>query len=329
MGDIYFIYDGECPICNYAAHAFRVKQTVGNLHLIDARENRQHPLVQKVTERNIDIDEGMVIFYQDNLYHGQEALNLMGLIGTDIGWFNKINATLFRSKPVAISCYPLLRGIRNLLLKIKGVSKIDNLDKKSSPIFKTVFGNAWNSLPPVMKKHYANHPYRDEMVTVEGVMKVESSVLGKLMTPFFRLAGTLVPYEGDNVKAAVNFISTPDSDVFQFDRTFYFPGRAPYRFHSRMKPVGGNELVEFMRFGLGWHMAFTWTGQKVVLTHKGYVLNLFGFLLPLPLGLLMGKGYAEETPINDNEFSMLMEIRHPLWGKVYGYSGNFRVTKEA
>jgi predicted DCC family thiol-disulfide oxidoreductase YuxK len=130
MGDIYFIYDGECPVCNYAAHAFRVKKAIGNLHLIDARESRQHPLVQKVTERNIDIDEGMVIFYQDNLYHGQEALNLMGIIGTDIDWFNKINATLFRSKPVAIFCYPFLRGARNLLLKIKGVSRINNLNKK-------------------------------------------------------------------------------------------------------------------------------------------------------------------------------------------------------
>jgi hypothetical protein len=199
----------------------------------------------------------------------------------------------------------------------------------SDPIFKSIFGKDWDLLPLIMKKHYANHSYRNEMVTVEGVMKVESSILGKLMTPFFVLVGTLVPYEGANVKATVDFISTADSDVFQFDRTFYFPGRKPYRFHSRMKPIGENELVEFMRFGLGWHMAYAWTGQKVVLTHKGYVLNLFGFLLPLPLGLLMGKGYAEETPIDDNEFSMLMEIRHPLWGKVYGYSGTFKVTKEA
>ena len=158
-------------------------------------------------------------------------------------------------------------------------------------------------------------------------MKVESSTLGRLMTPFFRLAGTLVPYEGDNIPATVAFVSIEDSDVFQFDRTFRFPGRPPYRFHSRMKPVGGNELVEFMRFGLGWRMAYAWTGEKVVLSHKGYVVKIFGLLLPLPLELLMGRGHAEETPLNDNEFSMTMEIVHPLWGKVYGYSGRFRVVE--
>ena len=327
MSDIYFIYDGECPICSYAAHAFRIRQAVGNLHLINARDEKQHPLVQKVNERGLDLDEGMVILYQDNFYHGEDALHLMGLIGSDIGWFNRINAFLFRSKPVAKFCYPAMRGMRNALIRMKGASKIDNLDKKSKPIFQTIFGSGWDSLPPVMKKHYANRPYQNDKVTVEGVMKVESSRLGKLLTPFFQLAGTLVPYEGDNVPATVVFVSTPNSDVFQFDRIFRFPGRKPYRFHSRMKPVGGNELVEFMRFGLGWHMAYAWNGEKVILTHRGYVLNLFGLLLPLPLGLLMGKGYAEEIPLNDNEFSMMMEIQHPLWGKVYGYSGRFRVVK--
>ena len=159
-------------------------------------------------------------------------------------------------------------------------------------------------------------------------MRIESSLLGKLLTPFFRLAGTLVPYEGDRVPATVHFLSQPGSDDFIFNRTFYFPGRKPYRFVSHMRPAGGNTLIEFMRLGIGWHMAYDWTGEKVTLTHKNYVLNFFGHPLPLPLSLLMGRGYAEETPIDEETFSMKMEIRHPLWGKVYGYSGTFRVTQE-
>lgn len=197
----------------------------------------------------------------------------------------------------------------------------------NEPIFKSVFGADWDALPPVMKKHYANRRYCDDRAAVRGVMRVESSWLGRALAPFFRLAGTLVPYEGDNIPATVLFISTADSDVFQFDRTFFFPGRAPYRFHSRMKPVGGNELVEFMRFGIGWRMAFSWTGEKVVLAHRGYVLKLFGVLVPLPVEWIMGRGYAEETPVDDDSFSMMMEIRHPLWGRVYGYSGLFRVVE--
>lgn len=203
----------------------------------------------------------------------------------------------------------------------------------SDPIFKHIFGDDWENLPLVMKKHYANRPYHDEKVTAEGVMSVETSRLSAFLSPFLRMAGTLVPYKGKGIPVTVHFISTADSDEFHFDRIFYFPGRKPYRFHSRMQPVGGNEMVEFMRFGLGWRTAFAWNGKKIVLTHRGYVFRLFGFLLPLPLHLLIGKGYAEETPINYNEFSMRMEIRHSFWGKVYGYSGTFKIleqsTKEA
>ncbi|MDD9900083.1 MAG: DUF4166 domain-containing protein [Alphaproteobacteria bacterium] len=328
MSDIYFIYDGECPMCTYAAQALRIRDAVGTLHLIDARTDKTHPLVQKVTTERLDLDEGMAIFYEDSFYHGREALHLIGMIATEMGWFNKLSALLFRSQKIARFCYPALRATRNFLLWYKGAPKIDNLDRKSIPTFQPIFGTAWDDLPPIMKKHYANRPYSHDTTATTGVMRIESSAMGRMLTPLFMLAGTLIPYEGDNIPATVRFSSDPASNVFKFDRTLHFPGKKPYRFLSRMKPVGGNELVEFMRFGLGWRMAYGWTGEKVTLTHRGYVLNIFGFLLPLPLGLFMGKGMAEETPIDDNTFSMKMEINHPLWGKVYGYSGVFTMKDE-
>lgn len=198
----------------------------------------------------------------------------------------------------------------------------------SDPIFKTIFGSSWDSLPPVMKKHYANHPYRNEGVVAEGTLKVEASAIGLLFFPLFKLMKTLIPREGENVKTTVQFVTTENSDEFQFDRRMQFPDGVSYKFHSCMKPVGGSELVEIMACGLGWRMAYEWTGEKVVLRHRGYALNLFGFLLPLPISLIIGNGYAEEVPVNDHEFSMMTEIRHPLWGKIYGYSGNFRIVKE-
>ena len=196
----------------------------------------------------------------------------------------------------------------------------------SEPIFKAVFGDDWERLPLVMKKHYANHAYRNDRMTCEGMMTVEISRLGKLLSPFFRLAGVLVPYEGENIPVTVDYISTADSDIFQLNRVFYFPGRAPARFHSRMKPLGGSMLVELMRFGLGWQFDCGWNGEKIVLRHRNYVLNFIGLKIPLPIGLLLGKVYSDETPINDSEFSMTMEIRHPLWNRIYAYSGRFRMN---
>ena len=326
---VYFIYDGECPICHYGAHTFRIRQATGELLLLDARQEQDHALVREVNKQGLDLDEGMVIVYQGNFYHGADALHFMALTGSNAGWFNKANAFLFRTKSLAKFFYPAMRGTRNLLLRIKEVPRIDNLRRSSIPIFQPIFGKDWERLPPVMKKHYANRPYHEETTAVEGTLKIESSTVGNLLFPLFRMMKTLIPRTAEKVRTTVHFVTTESSDAFQFDRSMHFPDGMSYRFHSRMKPVGGNELVEFMRFGVGWRMAYSWNGEKVILAHRGYVLDLFGLLVPLPLGLILGKGYAEEIPLNDNEFSMMTEIRHPLWGKVYGYSGTFRVTKEA
>ncbi|OIN85251.1 MAG: hypothetical protein AUJ12_09895 [Alphaproteobacteria bacterium CG1_02_46_17] len=95
-----------------------------------------------------------------------------------------------------------------------------------------------------------------------------------------------------------------------------------------MVQIKYNEVVEIMRYGVGWRMGYFWEDGKVKLKHKGYVFHLYGIFIPLPLSLLIGKGYAEETPIDDNTFDMFMQIVHPLWGKVYEYKGRFEVKYE-
>lgn len=126
-GDVWFVYDGECPLCRVAAQALRIRQSVGNLHLVDARTERDHPLMAKINAAGLDLDDGMVLSYGDRLYHGAEALTLMGLLGSGHGWFNRMNALLFRSPALARVTYPAMRGVRNLLIRMLGAGKIDNL----------------------------------------------------------------------------------------------------------------------------------------------------------------------------------------------------------
>ena len=60
-----------------------------------------------------------------------------------------------------------------------------------------------------------------------------------------------------------------------------------------------------------------------MLQHQGYVLRFFGFYIPLPLALFIGKGHAEEQALSDQHFSMFMTITHPWWGTIYKYKGTF------
>jgi hypothetical protein len=94
-----------------------------------------------------------------------------------------------------------------------------------------------------------------------------------------------------------------------------------------MELIESNELVEFMRFGIGWKLAYEWDGEKVILRHRGYIRRILGITIPVPLELIIGKGHAEETPISDDKFCMWTHVDHPLFGKMFGYAGAFTVTE--
>ena len=123
--NVWFVYDGKCPLCNSAANAFAIKKTVGTLNLVDARTQQDHPVMMEVNHRGLNIDEGMVIKLNDNLYHGADALHIMALIGSNSGIFNRINYLLFRSKLLSKIGYPILKFGRNAILWSKGIRKIN------------------------------------------------------------------------------------------------------------------------------------------------------------------------------------------------------------
>ena len=198
---------------------------------------------------------------------------------------------------------------------------------QNQPIFMSVFGKQWKSLPAVMHKHYANRGYSSDRVTVDGKMKIEVSLFAKVISPFMRLTGALAPYAGENVPVTVHFDSEQNSNAFCFNRIFHYPNKPPYHFRSRMIPAGGNEVIEYMPAGIGWHAAYSFDGQKIVMKHLGYKIKAFGRMLSLPLEMVLGRGYAEEEAMSDDSFRMYMDIRHPLFGKVYAYSGEFKITE--
>lgn len=327
-GGVWFVYDGDCPMCSMAAHALRIRQKYGPLHLVDARRDHDDPLLAEIKRRQMNLDEGMAIWCDGRFFHGESALRFMAQFSDNEGWLNRLNRMLFRSPSVARFSYPKLRAIRNLLLAIKGVSKLENLRDDEKPLFASVFGADWDGLPRVLQRHYANRAFRDDVVTVEGTLTVEFSPLGRALKPLMRWTKALVPYEGRDVPVKVAFVTDANSNAFRFERAFRFPSRPPYAFRSAMIPVGGDLLTEWMSGGLGWRTAYRWNGTKVTLTHRGYVARLFGLAIPVPLTLFLGAGYAEEEAIDDDSFSMWTEIRHPLWGRVFGYRGQFRVTRD-
>lgn len=122
---ILLIYDKDCPACNAYCQLVRIRQSVGELKLINAREDTE--VMQQITAQGLDIDQGMVLKMGDNWYYGSDAIYMLSLLSSRSGLFNRLNYHLFKSKRLAKWLYPLLRFFRNLLLKLLGKRKINNL----------------------------------------------------------------------------------------------------------------------------------------------------------------------------------------------------------
>ncbi|MBN8520657.1 MAG: DUF4166 domain-containing protein [Alphaproteobacteria bacterium] len=325
-GGVWFVYDGECPMCTSAAHALRIKKDYGTIHLVNAREAANDPLVHEINKRGLDLDDGMVIYVSDRFYHGKDALKFMARYGEASNAFTAFCKGVFWSSIISSLTYPWMRGTRNWLLGRKNAESIDNLNLKDAPTFKSIFGESWNSLPPVMKKHYANRPYTDDVTVVEGTLDVMCKQPLKFLASLMKFMGQIPAHNEKNVPVIVRFQSDKNTKAFHFNRTFNFKETKPYAFHSRMLQIQGNEVIEVMRFGLCWKMLYLWDGKKVVLKHRGYALRLLGHFIPVPLTVLMGEGYAEEIAVDDNTFDMITHITHPWWGKVYEYKGRFKIA---
>lgn len=192
------------------------------------------------------------------------------------------------------------------------------------PIFQEVLGEDWPRLGDVIRRHYFLRPFSDDRICVKGTMhEVWHSAMAKCLIPFARIFGALVPYRGTDVPIEVHYNTKPDDDTIHWDRVFHFAGRPAFHFLSHMQPVGGNDVIEFIRFGVGMRLKVSVDDGALVFRDEGYVWRMFGVDVPLPLGLLLGRAYIEERPVDAERFSMRMTLSHPLFGELFRYRGSF------
>ncbi len=123
--EIVLMYDRQCPVCDAYCRRVHVERSAGHLSLLNARDSSE--IRDEVTRRGLDIDQGMVLRTPDGLYYGAEAIHRLALLGARSDPFNLLNYLAFRWDFAAKAIYPLLRFFRNLLLKLLGRTKINNL----------------------------------------------------------------------------------------------------------------------------------------------------------------------------------------------------------
>ena len=125
QADVLLVYDAECPACDNYSRMVRIREDVGRLVIVDAREDT--PVMREITAAGLDIDEGMVLKLGGELYYGSEAIHMLAMIGSRSGLFNRFNYHVFSSPRLARTLYPVLRAGRAVLLKLLGKTRVNNL----------------------------------------------------------------------------------------------------------------------------------------------------------------------------------------------------------
>lgn len=131
--EILLVYDRECPVCDVYCRTVRIRELVGTLRLVNARH--AGPVMDEITSKGLDIDQGMVLKVENVLYYGSDAIHALSLIGSPSGVFNRANYFIFRSERRSRTLYPVLRFFRNLLLKALRKTKINNLRREDNERF--------------------------------------------------------------------------------------------------------------------------------------------------------------------------------------------------
>jgi hypothetical protein len=103
----------------------RIRESAGTLRLVNARD--AGAVMDEITAKGLDIDQGMVLKVGNVLYYGSDAIHALSLMSSASGMFNRVNFWLFRSGKRSAILYPVLRFFRNLLLKVLRKTKINNL----------------------------------------------------------------------------------------------------------------------------------------------------------------------------------------------------------
>jgi len=202
------------------------------------------------------------------------------------------------------------------------------MGNSTQSLFALALGPAWEQLHPAVRRHYDIHQGGE--VLLHGRMsEIYHSLWVKPFILFGRVFGALVPYRGKDVPVEVHNSCEDDNIHLQFRRRFFFPGRKPYRFNSRMEHMSGNEIVEFVRFGLGIQMKLSVDGDALCYRTAGYLWRIGKRHISLPDWVFFGSGTIVERGVDQDRINLDFTLVHPLFGTSFRYAGIFSIVEDA
>jgi len=129
MKRITLVYDGQCPFCSRYSRYVRLRSK-WNLELLDARLHED--MVRELLADGYDIDKGMILIVDSQVYHGSQAVVALMALSKDKFWYDILVRTVFRFRVFTNVIYPIILFVRQGTLKVLGREPTINKSKSDS-----------------------------------------------------------------------------------------------------------------------------------------------------------------------------------------------------
>lgn len=117
------VYDEKCPVCRDIVGLGRLRDRTGEVELIDARTGCLES-VQGVDISSYDFDEGFVVVFDGDVYHGADAAFIWGKLTDSVRWRFRLFQVFVKTRSRSHRWYPWMKAGRSCLLRILGISRI-------------------------------------------------------------------------------------------------------------------------------------------------------------------------------------------------------------
>jgi hypothetical protein len=108
----------------------RLREAVGEVDLVNARDG--DPRVRAVQKAGYDLDTGMVVLWQNEVFFGDAAVHLFATLSSgESGVLNRLQRAIFANARRASLVYPVLAAGRRLFLRLVGRAPIETVAERN------------------------------------------------------------------------------------------------------------------------------------------------------------------------------------------------------
>lgn len=213
------------------------------------------------------------------------------------------------------------------VIKAASVPPFKVVNDESKPLIAQALGKKFGSLPPVFQKKYQNRIFSDDFLVMKGLVDVESSVYYRFLDLIFKYI--LPPTSGKNLPAKIEVLSDKYSNKLSILREISLAQGESRKFNTKLQITDTGMVFESLGVGLcGGVFEINLKGDKISYTPQKYacISGIFNWLFKTKLvELMLGKVYIEEEALSEESFKLQLTIVNPVLGKIYKYSGRFKI----